>query len=430
MGVGDRQDPTLGAPASPGGARATIDTVAARAGVSRQTVSNALNAPHRLRPETLERVLKAVDELGYRPSQAARSLRTDATRLIACRLLPGNYGGTGGVLDRFFHALCDAARSNGYDILTFSATSDDEEIAVFDDLLRRRAVDGFVLTNTHHVDARPEWLRAHGGRFVAFGRPWGVRRPHHSWVDVDGASGTSAAVRHLVDLAHSRIAFLGVPESSGVGDDRYMGWERAMAEARLPVKGLVARAEDGIASGRALADHLLGTSRPPTAFVCVSDAMALGALRAIEDRGGRPGRDVSVVGFDDSPVASVVRPGLSSVRQPIEAVANEVVSLLLAELGGPARRWSRVLLAPSLVVRESTGPAGAARGGAARPVLDGPIPALAEMTGTAAPVGSLLEGPLRAGRRARETRAAVARAAADGDGRTSQMQEGTGKEGS
>jgi DNA-binding LacI/PurR family transcriptional regulator len=234
----------------------------------------------------LHKVLEAIEELGYRPSQAARSLRTEATHIIGCRLLPSNYGGTGGVLDRLFHALCDAARSSGYDILTFSASTDDDEIAVYDDLLRRRAVDGFVLANTHHVDARPGWLIGRGARFVAFGRPWGVKRSLHSWVDVDGASGTAEAVRHLARLGHSRIAFLGLAEVSGVGDDRYQGWETAMRAMRLPVKGLVARAEDGIASGRALAEALFDGSRPPTALVCVSDAMAVGAMGAVEDRGG------------------------------------------------------------------------------------------------------------------------------------------------
>src|SRR6202050_1565973 len=104
--------------------RPTIEMVAKQAGVSRQTVSNAANAPHRLRPETLARVLGTIDELGYRPSQAARSLRTRATQVIGCRLLPSNYGGTGGILDRLLHALCDAARSNGYNVLTFSAGSE------------------------------------------------------------------------------------------------------------------------------------------------------------------------------------------------------------------------------------------------------------------------------------------------------------------
>ncbi|MGD0441635.1 MAG: LacI family DNA-binding transcriptional regulator [Acidimicrobiales bacterium] len=343
--------------------RTTIEMVAEHAGVSRQTVSNAYNAPDRLRPATLRTVLAAIEELGYRPSQAARSLRTDATHVIGCRLLPSNYGGTGGVLDGWFHALCDAARSNGYNILTFAASTDDDEIAIYDDLLRRRAVDGFVLTNTHHADARPAAIAELGARCVAFGRPWGIRRPQHSWVDVDGASGTSEAVRYLADLGHTRIGFLGVDEGSGVGDDRCRGWQRTMETLGLSTKGMVARAADGIASGRALAQKLLDSSRPPTAFVSVSDAMAVGAMHAVEDRGGRPGRDVSVVGFDDSPIASVIRPGLSSIRQPIETVAARLIELLLAELNDAQHHASRVLLKPHLIVRESSGE----RGGRAKP---------------------------------------------------------------
>jgi DNA-binding LacI/PurR family transcriptional regulator len=335
--------------------RPTIDMVARQAGVSRQTVSNAHNAPHRLRPETLRKVLGTIDELGYRPSRAARSLRTRSTQVIGCRLLPANPGGTGGILDRLLHALCDTARSKGYDVLTFSAASDDEEIEVFDDLLRRNAVDGFVLANTHYGDIRPEWLLGEGAHFVAFGRPWGVPSAAHSWVDVDGAAGTAEAVRHLADLGHERIGFLGLPEGSGTCDDRFEGWLRGVEVLRLPSEGMVARAEDGIRSGKALAEKLLNLAEPPTGLVCVSDAMALGALRAIEDRGLSPGHDVSVVGFDDSPVASVLRPRLSSIRQPVEGVAQKLVEVLLAEVTGAQRHPSRALLTPWVVARESSG---------------------------------------------------------------------------
>jgi DNA-binding LacI/PurR family transcriptional regulator len=334
--------------------RPTIEMVAKQAGVSRQTVSNAANAPHRLRPETLERVLGTIDELGYRPSQAARSLRTSATHVIGCRLLPSNYGGTGGILDRLLHALCDAARSSGYNILTFSAASDDEEIGVFDDLLSRNSVDGFVLANTNHGDVRPDWLLDQGAHFVAFGRPWGAEHVRHSWVDVDGASGTSEAVAHLAQLGHTRVAFIGYPEGSGVGDDRCHGWQRAMDSLRLPVKGLLVRGEGGVASGKALADQLMSSPHPPSALLCVSDAMAVGAMRAIEDRGLRVGDDVAIIGFDDSPVASVLRPRLSSIRQPIESVAHKLVAVLLAELARSSRRPSHVLLPPTLVARESS----------------------------------------------------------------------------
>ena len=332
------------------GTRPTVESVARHAQVSRQTVSNALNAPQRVRPDTLTRVLAAIEELGYRPNSAARNLRTQSTRLLACRLLPA----AGGVLDRFLHALCDAARDRGYDVLSFSAGSDDAELDVLDDLLRRTAVDAYVVANTHHVDPRPAWLADRGAPFVAFGRPWGEPRAAHSWVDVDGAAGTAAAVEHLVALGHRRIAFLGWPEGSGVGDDRYAGWLHAVEAHRLPTRGLVRRAEDGMGAGAALTARVLEAARPPTAVVCVSDVMALGAMRALDDRGLRPGADVAVTGFDDSPLATVVRPGLTSVRQPLEAVAEKVIEVLLEHLHGVRGAPARVLLEPALVVRDSS----------------------------------------------------------------------------
>lgn len=334
---------TAGAP----GGRPTVESVARHAQVSRQTVSNALNAPQRVRPDTLTRVLAAIDELGYRPNAAARNLRSRSTRLLACRLLPA---ATGGVLDRFLHALCDAARDRGYDVLSFSAASDDVELDVLEDLLRRTAVDAYVIANTHHVDPRPGWLAGRGAAFAAFGRPWGEPGAPHSWVDVDGAAGTGAAVEHLVAQGHRRIAFLGWPEGSGVGDDRFAGWQRAAAAHRLPVRGLVRRAEDGMAAAAALTGTLLDAALPPTAVVCVSDVMALGAMRALDDRGAR----LAVTGFDDGPLATVVRPGLTSVRQPLEAVAEKVIEVLLEHLHGDRTEPAQVLLQPALVVRDSS----------------------------------------------------------------------------
>lgn len=333
------------------GPRPTVDSVARHAQVSRQTVSNALNAPQRVRPDTLTRVLAAIDELGYRPNSAARTLRTQSTRLLACRLLPAVIGG---VLDRFLHALCDAARDRGYDVLSFSAGSDDAELDVFDDLLRRTAVDAYVVSNTHHVDPRPGWLADRHAPFVAFGRPWGEPAATHSWVDVDGAAGIEAVVEHLVELGHRRIAFLGWPEGSGVGDDRHAGWRRAVEAHRLPTRGLVQRAEDGMGAGAAVAERLLDAAAPPTALVCVSDVVALGAMRALDDRGLRPGADVAVTGFDDSPLATVVRPALTSVRQPLEAVAEKVIEVLLEHLHGDRGTPAQVLLEPALIVRDSS----------------------------------------------------------------------------
>jgi len=334
--------------------RPTIKAVARHAEVSYQTVSNALNAPDRLKPETLARVLHSVEELGYQPSQAARNLRTQRTRLIGFRFARSLGTGIASIEDRFLHAVCAAARDRGYGVIVFCADDDDDEIAMYADLMSREAVDGFILMNTHRLDPRTSWLVDRSVPFVCFGRPWQRVTPVHSWLDVDGARGVYLAVKQLADAGHRRIGFLGWPEGNEVGDDRHCGWLAATTEFGLPTRGLVARGPDGIGSGTQVAEQLLSCARPPTAVVCVSDALAVGAMRAIEQRGLGVGQDVAVIGFDDSPLATVVTPTLSSLRQPLESVAQKSIDLLVSHIDDPGQRPLTAVIEPTVIVRESS----------------------------------------------------------------------------
>lgn len=337
-----------------GSHQVTLEAVARHAAVSRQTISNALNAPDRLAPDTLARAMRSIDVLGYRPNQAARSLRTRSSQLIGFRIEPSRDGINGAVLDRFLHALCEAARAHDYNILLFTASDDATEVDGYDDLRRRRAVDAFVLSSTHQGDSRSSWLIERGVPFVTFGRPWGDDLASHTWVDVDGAAGTEAAVEHLVRRGHRRIAFVGWPEGSGVGDDRHAGWLRALQTHGLPRRGLAVRGEDGVDTGQLLSARLLHTGHPPTGLVCASDSLALGALRAVAARGLVAGSDVGVVGFDDTPVALVVPPGLSSIRQPVEEAASAIVRLLAERLTGKRVPPTGELIVPTLIERASS----------------------------------------------------------------------------
>lgn len=338
--------------------RPTLQVVAQRAGVSRQTVSNVVNSPHLVRPGTLQRVQRVIDELEYRPHLAARQMRTRRSHLIGLRVEPVRDGINGVVLDRFLHALTDSAQADGYRLLLFTAADDSAEVRTYGELAGSHDIDAFVLTSTHHGDGRTAWLREQGLPFVTFGRPWGGENDH-DWVDVDGSVGTSAAVDHLFALGHRRIAFIGWPAGSGVGDDRRSGWSTAMAGHQLPCAGLDQALADGIDAAGALAADMLGSAEPPTAFVCASDSLALGVLGAARARDLIPGRDVGVVGFDDTAVAQAL--GLSSVAQPIDAVAAACVRLVRRHLDrGPARApvppagAPTALLVPSLRVRASS----------------------------------------------------------------------------
>lgn len=336
-------------PASP----PTLADVAERAGVSRQTVSNAVNNPELLRPDTLERVQGAITELGYLPNRAARNLRTRSSHLLGLRISPLLEGTAEATMDRFVHSLVEASRGAGYHVLLFDSVDRADPLAGYDDLLRATAVDAFVVTDTYLGNPQAGLLDERGAPFVAFGRPWDDPGAPHPWVDVDGAAGTRLATEHLLDRGHERVAWIGWRKDSTIGEDRRSGWSGALRDRGLATTGLASRVEDTVASGREASAVLLDEARP-TGFVCASDTLAIGVLHTLADRGLTAGRDVAVVGFDDSQAAQLVLPGLTSVRQPLEQVAVEVVRALEGVMTHQSRPEPGLLLTPTLSVRGSS----------------------------------------------------------------------------
>ena len=333
----------------------TLADVADLARVSRQTVSNAMNNPALLRADTLARVQAAVAELGYSPNRAARNLRTRTSQLVGMRFAPAQEGTANAAMDRFVHSLVEQCREAGYQVLLFADDSaeDADPVAGYDDLLRSTAVDAFVVTDTYLGNPQTAWLAERGAPFVAFGRPWDEPDAIHPWVDVDGAAGVRAATEHLLERGHSRIAWIGWRKDSRIGEDRRSGWAGALHDRGLSTAGLASRVEDTVSSGAEAAAVLLDETGP-SAFVCASDTLAMGVLHTLARRGLVAGRDVAVVGFDDSQVAQVVPGGLTSVRQPLEQVAVEIVARLESRLALPPAPGEGILLTPTLVVRGSS----------------------------------------------------------------------------
>jgi DNA-binding LacI/PurR family transcriptional regulator len=310
----------------------TIHDVARAAGVSRQTVSNVLNSPGIVRAATRERVESAIAELGYRPHESARRLRTRRSSTIGIRIDPMTDGISGSVLDRFLHALTEQAAQQGLRVMLFTATDPDDEIRQFARLRDGADVDAFVLTSTFHQDPRTEWLIANGQPFVTFGRPWGIddmNDPQHLWVDVDGWFGLHQATAVLLGEGLSRVGYIGWPSPSGTGDERRRGWRDAMLEGGFTddrqLDALELAVQDGVSPGGAAMRELLSRAGGVDAVVCASDSLALGALIA---SGGR----VPVIGYDNTPVAAAL--GLSSVEQPLDEVAAGVLDLLTGVHGG------------------------------------------------------------------------------------------------
>ena len=341
----------------------TVDDVARLAQVSRQTVSNVLNAPTVVRPETRERVERAISTLGYRPHASARRLRTRVSSTIGIRLDPVSNGISGGILDRFLHALVEQADERGIRIMLFTASSPDGEIAQYRRLRDGSDVDAFVVTATTYNDPRIEWLAGERMPFVSFGRPWGVENiddPDRLWVDVDGQAGVHEATRHLIGRGLGRIGFLGWPAGSGTGDDRRHGWELAMTEAfglsRAQLAALTTTTTESVARARIAIETLFREGTELEALVCVSDSLALGAMMAAREAGLT---HFPIMGFDNTSVAQAV--GLSSVDQKLGLVAQGTLELLMGATGGrvlphgtgtedPRHR----LITPQLVVRRSS----------------------------------------------------------------------------
>lgn len=326
----------------------TLRQVAAHAAVSRQTVSNALNAPHRLGPATLAKVIKAIDDLKYRPNRSARSLSTGSAGLIGY-CVPQRSASS--MMDSFLHALSAAMETVGRHVLLFTAPPGKHGMNVYGDLVAQQAVDAFVLSDTERDDPRHRWLTDRDIRFVSFGRTWPREgQEPASWVDVDGAAACAALVDGLHALGHRRIGFVGWSGRLGTAADRKSGWQRACRRHDLPIGGLsVCAAGDTVADGERAAQALLARAKPPTAIMAASDVFALGVMRAVTQRGARPGIDVAVTGFDDSPLASAVSPGLTSVRQPVAEIAATALRLLQAPQGD----LEGILLPATIISRPS-----------------------------------------------------------------------------
>lgn len=325
----------------------TVHDVARRSGVSIATVSRTLREPHRVSDDTRERVLAAVDELGYRPNRAARSLRRGRTGVIAL-VVPD-------IENPYFSSLTKGAqatsREHGYGLVVVDTT---ERADVEDDEIRAllSQIDGAILVSSRLSD---DQLAEVAGltTSVLINRSLGERSPATPTVTIDESAAATAAVGHLYDLGHRRLVYVGGPERSWSQARRSRGIREAVA--RLPGVELreVGPSMPTSAGGRSVAEAALESD--PTAVIAYNDLVALGLLARWSESGVRVPHDVSLLGFDNTYVAELSSPRLSSVGADLRALGDAAVDLLLARIDGGENSGTRHLdLHPELVVREST----------------------------------------------------------------------------
>ncbi|WP_454085862.1 LacI family DNA-binding transcriptional regulator [Georgenia sp. Marseille-Q6866] len=321
--------------------------VAARAGVSHQTVSRVLNSPDLVRPATRLRVEEAIAALGYRRNMSARALATSRSHLIGVVTPAVTLFGP----SHTSLAIQEAARAFGY--ATISAATETARTSPTDvlDFFLTLGVDGIIVVAPTMQTAVEAQRLAGTLPVVAIATDLPEPGPLHV-VAIDNEQGARDATAHLIGLGHERIAHIAGPFEWFDARARVVGWQAELADAGLPVPEPVSGGWEG-ADGYAGAQQLLAQRELPTAVFAANDYMALGAMRAFHQAGLRIPEDIAVVGYDDVAGCEFYEPPLTTVRQPFEALGRHAIDTLFAALEG--RSGDPEPNRPELVVRESCG---------------------------------------------------------------------------
>jgi DNA-binding LacI/PurR family transcriptional regulator len=331
-----------------------MSDVARLAGVSHQTVSRVVHDSPSVRPETRDRVVAAMKTLDYRPNSSARALVTGRTRTLGVISFDTTLHGPASTLLGIERAAHDA----DYFIIIVSLRSfTDEAVLGALERLRDRGVDGIVVIAPQEIavealrnlPARPPVVVAEAG-------PDSL-----SVVEVDQFEGAAQATRHLLELGHRTVWHIAGPPDWLEARRRVAGWEATLRAAGAAVPPILTgdwSARSGYELGRRLVDI-----PEVTAVFVANDHMALGLLRVLHERGQRIPDELSVVGFDDIPESGYLTPPLTTIRQDFDEIGRRALDVLLREIHQGPGRSARVTVKPELIVRQSTAPPAAAKGG-------------------------------------------------------------------
>lgn len=332
----------------------TIKDIAKRVGKSVTTVSRALHDYDDVSPATKEMVRRAAEEMGYSPSSFAQRLQKQRSETIGLVLPTFGPRYSDPFFSEFLAGVGNKAAELGFDMLVSTRPPGTKELAAYQSTMQGRRVDGFVVVRTRRQDPRIEYLCEKSFPFVAFGRVEGVC--NFPYVDEDSVYGMELIVDYLVDLGHRKIAFIAAPEDLMFTHYRLKGFRQGLNKHGLALdESLFITGDLTQSSGYRCALALLDRGEVPTAIVACNDLMAIGAMSAMQEKGFVVGKDISITGFDDIPVAEHSHPPLTTVHQPIYKIGNMVCDMLIRGILGDRLDERQILLTPTLVVRNSCG---------------------------------------------------------------------------
>jgi DNA-binding LacI/PurR family transcriptional regulator len=335
---------------------ATIKDIARRAGVSHSTVSRALHSSPLISAETTERIRLIAQEMGYHPSAAARSLKTNQTKALG--VIVRN------IDDPFFSEILqgieDVAQSEGYSLFISSSQNETDRERLIVKAMREHRVDGVIICSTAFETSQSRELLEQSVPIVVVNNQ--AAEDYRYSIYHDDVDGSRQITRHLIGLGHQRIAYLGNSTSGRTTLDRLTGFKQEMEFAGLPVPEEYIHQVAGGEPEHGLAglDHFLKLPHRPTALVCYNDMMAFGALRGLQLAGVHVPEECSVTGFDNIVLSAYTNPPLTTFDQPKHFIGAEAARLLLGMLGPDSGKDTTGLksqtLKGQLLVRASTAP--------------------------------------------------------------------------
>lgn len=324
--------------------------------LSEGTVSRALNNYPDISPSTRKRVKQAAELLGYRPNSNARRLATGKAECVGY-ILPWRAAHISEpLLAELLDGLSTALGARQWDLLLASADSPEEELATISKLANSNRVSGIVLSRTEKNDRRVALLKKLDFPFVTHGRTEDCA--DFAWLDIDSEKAFRDATLHLASLGHRRIAHIRGPGDIYSFALRQKGYQDGLEQAGLALDPVLVTTSPDLShkGGQQAMRLLLALAQPPTAVLCVSDMVAIGALQAIHEAGLTPGRDISVIGYDGLPFGELAHPPLSTLDQPVKEAGQKIAEMLLAVIDGDDPKNQQFLWEARLNRRATDGP--------------------------------------------------------------------------
>jgi LacI family transcriptional regulator len=335
--------------------RVTISTLAQALGLTKGTVSKALNGYHDVSEHTRKRVELEARRLGYKPLSHAQAIRTGRCRALGLVLSVDAYDSSRPFLADFLDGVSRAASAEGWTLTIATANSDADLLLTMKRLIDDHKADGFILPRTLHDDPRIGLLNRSGVPFVLFGRSRDCDA--YPWFDVLGEIAMAEAVSRLAAQGHKRIGFINASHAFEYARQRERGYAQGLKEAGMTVdRDVMLAGCHTAADGARGAKQLLSHSMPPTAIICATDIVALGVYQGAQELGLKIGADLSVIAYDGIPEGAFAHPGLTTFSTNNREAGERLASLLIAHIRGGDPKELQESTRATLQERASDGP--------------------------------------------------------------------------